>query len=236
MIGVQTQRVLQRRMEIAANNLANVSTTGFRADVLVTEQFTRRPAASADEPHDVRFVRDITVARDMRQGAITVTGEPFDVAIDGEGFFMAMGPAGVAYTRNGAFTMSADGTLVTGDGYPVLDSGGAPIQFDAQGQRPTIGHDGAISVGGNEVGRIGVAAFQRPGALSRMGDSLWEANGQTPEAFTGRVVQGALEESNVQPVLELTRLIEISRAYENAARIVSNADQTRQRALERLGR
>ncbi|MGE0046307.1 MAG: flagellar basal-body rod protein FlgF [Hyphomonadaceae bacterium] len=236
LIGVQAQRVLQRRMEIAANNLANVSTTGFRAELLVTEEFSRQPAASADEPHNIRFVRDITVARDMRQGPIRVTGEPFDVAIDGEGFFMVMGPEGTAYTRSGAFTMSADGTLVTSDGYPVLDSGGAPIQFDPRGDRPQIGHDGAISVAGNEVGRIGAATFARPGALSRAGDSLWLANGETPGAFEGRIVQGALEDSNVQPVLELTRLIEISRAYENAARIVSNSDQTRQRALERLGR
>ncbi|MGE3143814.1 MAG: flagellar basal-body rod protein FlgF, partial [Hyphomonadaceae bacterium] len=231
-----TQRVLQRRMEITANNLANMTTSGFKADMLITDDVSRQPAASADEPRDIRFVRDITVGRDMRQGAISLTGEAFDVALDGEGFFMVMGPAGVSYTRNGAFTMSGEGALVTGDGYPVLDSGGAPIVLDPQGGPPAIGHDGAVTVGGNEVGRIGVAAFARPGALERAGDSLWLANGQAPGEFTGRVIQGALESSNVSPVSEITRMIEISRAYENAARIVSNADQTRQRALERLAR
>ncbi len=236
LIGLQTQRVLQRRMEIAANNLANISTTGFRADMLITEEVSRSPARSADAPQDIRFVRDLTVGRDTRQGALNVTGEAFDLALEGEGFFVVMGPAGIAYTRNGAFTLNGEGALVTQDGFPVLDSGGAPIQFDPEGERPVIGPDGAISVGENEVGRVGAALFDRPGALERMGDSLWTAGDQTANPFEGRIVQGALEQSNVQPVLELTRIIEISRAYENAARIVASADQTRQRALERLGR
>jgi flagellar basal-body rod protein FlgF len=118
----------------------------------------------------------------------------------------------------------------------VLSSGGAPIVFDPQGERPLIGRDGAISIGGVEVGRLGVAAFERPGALQKVGDSLWDAAGQPQSEFTGRIVQGALEGSNVSPVLELTRLIEISRAYENAARIIKSADELRQDTLERLGR
>jgi flagellar basal-body rod protein FlgF len=236
LIGLATQRVLQRRMEIAANNLANVSTSGFKADLLITDDTAPRPAHSEETPTDVRFVEDMTVARDMRAGAITATGEPFDVAIDGDGFFMVLGPSGTLYTRSGAFTLSGEGALVTSAGYPVLDSGGAPIVFDAQGERPLIGRDGAISVAGVEVGRIGAAAFERPGALLKVGDSLWDAAGQEQSGFTGRIVQGALEGSNVSPVIELTRLIEISRAYENAARIVKSADDLRQETLERLGR
>jgi flagellar basal-body rod protein FlgF len=147
-----------------------------------------------------------------------------------------LGPSGVLYTRNGAFTLNGDGALVTGDGLPVLNSGGAPIVFDSQGEAPTISREGVISVGGVEVGRIGVTAFQQPGALEKVGASLWDAAGQAPGDFTGRIVQGALEGSNVSPVLELTRLIEISRAYENAARVVQSADQLRRETLERLGR
>jgi flagellar basal-body rod protein FlgF len=126
--------------------------------------------------------------------------------------------------------------LVTSEGRAVLNSGGAPIVFDPQGQSPSIGRDGAIRVAGVEAGRIGVAAFAAPGALSKVGDNLWDAQGQTSQPFEGVVVQGALEGSNVRPVIELTRLIEISRAYQSAARIVSNADELRQRAIERLGR
>jgi flagellar basal-body rod protein FlgF len=118
----------------------------------------------------------------------------------------------------------------------VLNSGGAPIVLDPQGETPTIGRDGAITVAGVEAGRIGTASFAAPGALSKVGDNLWDAQGQPPAAFEGVVLQGALEGSNVRPVVELTRLIEISRAYQSAAKIVSGADELRQRAIERLGR
>lgn len=236
LLGLQAQRVLQRRMEIAANNLANLTTNGFKADVLVTDDVTRMPASATDVPRDIRFVRDITVARNMMQGQITLTGEPLDLAIDGEGFFQVMGPGGIAYTRNGAFTLSGDGSLVTSAGFPVLDQGGAPIILDPAGGAPTITPDGAITQNGVEAGRIGVVAFERPGALEKIGNSLWDAGGQASGEFEGRVIQGALEASNVQPISELTNIIAISRAYESAARMVSNADQTRQKALERLGR
>jgi flagellar basal-body rod protein FlgF len=174
--------------------------------------------------------------RDMRQGPIAMTGNPFDVAIEGDGFFMVEGPDGPLYTRDGAFSITGEGRVVTADGRAVLNSGGAPIVFDPQGESPAIGRDGAITVAGVEVGRIGVVSFTAPGALSKVGDNLWDAQDQPPGEFEGVVLQGALEGSNVRPVIELTRLIEISRAYQSAARIVSNADELRQRAIQQLGR
>lgn len=237
MIGLQTQRVLQRRMEIAAGNLANVATNGFKADALVLDEASPTPAHSEDQPGDIRFVRDMGLARDMTQGPIAMTGNPMDVAIEGQGFFLVQGDDGGAmYTRDGAFSLSAEGRLVTTDGRAVLDSGGSPVSFDPRGEAPSIGRDGAIRVGGEEVGRIGVVSFNQPGALRKVGDNLWDAEGQPSQAFEGVVVQGAVEGSNVRPVIELTRLIEISRAYQSAATMVSNADDMRKRTLERLGR
>jgi len=237
MLALQTQRVLQRRMDVAANNLANVGTSGFKADALVMEEADGATAHAEDDPRDIRFVRDVALMRDMRQGPIAITGNSFDVAIEGDGFFMVEGAGGeTLYTRDGAFTLSGDGRLLTSDGFAVLSSGGAPIVLDPQGEPPAIGRDGAIRVAGVEAGRIGVANFAAPGALLKVGDNLWDAQDQAPEPFEGVVVQGALEGSNVRPVVELTRLIEISRAYQSAARIVSGADELRQRAIERLGR
>lgn len=236
LLGVQTQRVLQRRMETAANNLANVATFGFKAEGLLTEVDARRPARSTDKPNDIRFVRDVGIARDMSQGAITRTGEPFDVAIEGEGFFSVQGKTGTLYTRDGAFSLDSVGQLVTQNGDPVLNSSGSPIVFDPQGERPQIGADGAISINGAEVGRIGVVAFADPAAMEKVGDNLWSPKGQASAEFTGTVVQGAVESSNVNPVIQLTQIIEISRAYESAARIVKNGDDLRQRTIERLAR
>ncbi len=236
MLGLQTQRVLQRRMDVAANNLANVATAGFKADGLVLAEADATTAHAQANPSDIRFVRDVALMRDMRQGPIAMTGNPLDVAIEGDGFFMVEGPSGPLYTRDGAFSLTGEGRLVTSDGRAVLNSGGAPIAFDPQGESPVIGRDGAIRVAGVEAGRIGVASFAAPGALLKVGDNLWDAQAQVSETFEGVVVQGALEGSNVRPVIELTRLIEISRAYQSAAKIVSGADDLRQRAIERLGR
>lgn len=237
MLGLQTQRVLQRRMDIAANNLANVNTTGFKADGMLLDEADRTNAHAEEAPTNIRFVRDIGLMRDMRQGEIAMTGNPLDVAIEGEGFFMVQGPNGQQlYTRDGAFSLAGDGRLVTSDGFPVLNGGGAPIVLDPQGETPSIGRDGAIRVAGVEAGRIGVVSFTAPGALLKVGDNLWDAQGQRSGEFEGVVVQGSLEGSNVRPVVELTRLIEISRAYQSAAKIVSNTDELRQRAIQQLGR
>lgn len=236
MLALQSQRVMQRRMDVAANNLANVATGGFKADTLLLEEINDTEAHAELDPYDIRFVRDIGITHDMGQGPIAMTGNPLDVALEGDGFFMVQGPNGPLYTRDGAFTLTGEGRLVTSEGRAVLSSGGAPIVLDPQGESPSIGRDGAIRVAGVEAGRIGVASFAAPGALSKVGDNLWDAQGQTPGEFEGVVLQGALEGSNVRPVVELTRLIEISRAYQSAARIVSGADELRQRAIERLGR
>jgi len=237
MLGLQTQRVLQRRMDVAANNLANVATSGFKADEIVFEEVDDTSAHADEDPRQIRFVRDVGLIRDMGQGPIAATGNPLDVALEGSGFIMVQGDNGqTQYTRDGAFSLTGEGRLVTSDGHAVLSSGGAPIVLDPQGETPTIGRDGAIRVAGVEAGRIGTASFAAPGALSKVGDNLWEAHGQTPGEFEGVVVQGSLEGSNVRPVLEMTRLIEISRAYQSAAKMVSNADELRQRAIQQLGR
>jgi flagellar basal-body rod protein FlgF len=237
MLGLQTHRVLQRRMDVAANNLAHDSTSGFKADTLLLEEADATSAHAEEDPRQIRFVRDIGIMHGMEQGPIAMTGNALDVAIEGEGFFMVEGFNGEPqYTRDGAFSIAGDGRLVSSDGRAVLNSGGAPIVLDPQGESPSIGRDGVIRVAGVEAGRIGVVSFAAPGALTKVGDNLWDAQGQQPGDFEGVVVQGALEGSNVRPVLELTRLIEISRAYASAARLVSGADELRRSAIERLGR
>lgn len=236
MLALQTQRVLQRRMDITANNIANISTSGFKADEMVTEEADHTGASATDGVADVRFVRDVGITRDMGQGEIAMTSNPFDLAIQGGGFFMVQGPGGTLYTRDGAFTMSGDGRLVTGDGHIVMGEGGATIQLDPDGGAPSIGRAGAISQNGNEVGHIALAGFAHPENLQKVGDNLWSAVGQAQTTPDGVIVQGALEGSNVRPVLELTKLIAISRAYESAAKIVSNADDLRAHAIQELGK
>lgn len=238
LLALQTQRTLQRRLDAAANNLANASTTGFKADATLFEAAIERPASASSPQRDtVSFVRDLGSYRDMSQGGLSRTGSAFDVAIEGAGFFAVQGPTGqTLYTRDGSFRLNATNQLVNRDGYPVLGAGGAPIAFDPQGQEPLIAKDGAILIAGGEAGTLQVSTFPDPSRLVKVGENLFEPGGQAPGPREGVVVQGALEDSNVKPVNELTRIMEISRAYESAARVARQHDELRQSAIQRLSR
>jgi flagellar basal-body rod protein FlgF len=237
MLAMQSQRVLQRRLEISANNLANVDTTGFKADTVMLRRFSDEPARAEDRPNDIRFVQDISVVRDFSTGAIRQTGAPLDLAIEGSGFFVVEGPNRQQFfSRDGAFNLTADGTLTTRDGLPLLNQDNQPIVVDPQGERPAIDGQGVVRVNGAEVARLKLVDFARPQNLEKAGDNLWTAPGQTPTDFEGKIVQGALEGSNVRAVVELVRIMDISRAYESAARVVRSADDLRKSAIERLGR
>lgn len=235
-LGLSAQRALERRLAITANNLANADTTGFKADMAMFRPAKAGEARAEDRPTDIRYVRDVGVARDFTTGPIERTGGPLDLAIDGDGFFAVQGEEGTLYTRDGAFQLNPDGVLVTKEGRPVLSEAGAPIVLDPRGQSPTVDSEGNLRVGAANVGRIQVAAFAAPETLRKVGENLFAPEGQPTIEATGRLVQGALEGSNVNAITELTRLIEVSRAYEGATRIVRAADDLRQRAIERLGR
>ncbi len=234
-LGLRAQQALERRIATTASNLANVNTTGFKADSLRFQVANVAPARSEDRPNDIRFVRDAGLVRDFTQGPIKRTGESFDVAIEGGGFFAVQGPNGTAYTRDGSFQLDAAGTLVTSDGRPVLDSAGAPLVFDTRGEAPQIDREGRIRVGAANIGALQLVSFANQAGLKKVGDNLFEAGSQAPTAFEGQVAQGALEQSNVDAISAITELIQVSRAYEGAARIVQSTDDLRQRTLQRLG-
>jgi flagellar basal-body rod protein FlgF len=237
-VSLTQQMVLRRQLDTVANNIANGSTVGFKAESLLFAADTRAPAASLERPKPVQFVRDITVMRDFSVGNVQQTGAVFDVALQGEGFFTIQGPDGPLYTRNGAFAVGPNGELVTKNGAPVLAEGGGTIELDPTGAPPTITPDGRVSQAGVEVARLGIVTFPRPGALEKVGDTNWAAPAdQVPQAAENpQVLQGALEGSNVKPIIEMTKMMELSRAYENATRLQKTADDMRARAIDRLGK
>jgi flagellar basal-body rod protein FlgF len=236
-VSLTQQMALRRQMDVAANNIANMSTAGFKAESLLTEPERARPARAEERPRDISFVRDWTVLRDFSQGPLQNTGDPFDLAIQGDGFFTVEGPDGPLYTRDGQFTLSPTGEMITREGRRVLSDGGAPIQIAPGGAPPAVGEDGAIRQGANVVGRLGVVAFARPGALEKIGENLWAPRDEPPGPLVdGRVRQGMVEGSNVVAVRELTRIMDISRAYDSATRLQRQAEELRGRAIERLGR
>lgn len=233
-LALRAQQGYERRIANAANNLANASTNGFKADDVLFHQLVQAPARAKDRPHDIRFVRDAGTIRNFAQGALSKTDEPFDLAVEGDGFFVVQGDNGPLYTRDGAFRLSAGGQLVTRDGKAVLGAGGAPIVFDPRGRKPDIAANGTIRVGAATVGAVQVVAFQDNTQLKKIGDNLYEANGQAALPSQASIIQGAVEASNVDPIHELTELILVSRAYEGAAKIISETDDLRRTALQRI--
>ncbi|NJR20185.1 MAG: flagellar basal-body rod protein FlgF [Hyphomonadaceae bacterium] len=237
LITLSAQNALRRQMDVAANNMANMSTAGFKAEAVLFEPVVRRPAAINERPKTVEFVRDYTIARDFRPGALQRTDNPLDFALTGNGYFTIQTTDGNAYTRDGQFQLDTDGRLVTHDGRFVLDDGGQIINLDVTAGQPLVGRDGTIVQNGAPVARLGLAAFNRPGAMDKIGDNLWRPNGEQANPATDtQVVQGMIEGSNVVAITELTRIMEISRAFESASRLQKQTEDLRGRAIERLAK
>jgi len=246
LLGLSRQVALGRELEVVANNLANINTTGYKTDRSIFEQFLM-PLASADDfpasSRQLDFVRDRATWHNMGTGGILRTGNPTDVAIDGNGFLVVQTAQGQRYTRNGALQINATGTLVTSAGDPVLGVGG-PIQFQTTDSNISIGEDGTITVreGASATsdatrGKLQVVSFANNTQLQKDGSSLFSApNGVVPQPVpaTVRVVQGAIEQSNVNPVAEMARMIDITRTYTQISNILQQEGNERLSALDKL--
>jgi flagellar basal-body rod protein FlgF len=237
LITLSAQNALRRQMDVAANNMANVSTAGFKSEAVLFEPVIRRPASITERPKTVEFVRDYTIARDFRPGSLQRTDNPLDFALTGNGYFTIQTTEGNAYTRDGQFQLDADGRLITHDARFVLDNAGQIITLDLTQGEPLMARDGTLSQGGNQIAQLGLQSFLRPGAMDKIGDNLWKpTNEQGTPATDTQVIQGMTEGSNVVAVTELTRIMEISRAFESATRLQKNVEDLRSRAIERLAR
>jgi flagellar basal-body rod protein FlgF len=237
-IGLSRQMTLRRELDIVANNIANANTTGFKVEQLLVGTEVGARARNDSIKPGASFVLDNGVGRDFGQGALQQTGRSLDFGIEGEGaFFTVNDGTGDAYTRDGAFTLDPTGKLVTKAGLAVQGDGGDIILDPALGAA-VIGEDGTISQNGALVGKLTLARFETLGALSKDGDGLYRnRSNSTPIDATGaKISQGSLEASNVNPLTEITSMIEISRAYEQATRMIENVNDLSKRAVERLGR
>lgn len=236
LIGLSRQIALQRQVDVVANNLANINTTGFKAEQVLFEEYLMpvardRDFAWSDQP--LSFTRDWGAARDLTPGTIAPTGNPLDVALHGDGFLAVMTPAGERWMRGGSLQIGADGVLVTLNGHPVLGDQGE-IKFDPEENEINIGSDGTIATTAGLKGRLRLVEFEDPQALSREGGGLY--TGGIPAAATATTVaQGFVERSNVSGVLEMSELVRVTRSYESLASLLQRQDEMRRSAIQRLG-
>jgi len=236
MVGLSAQQVLRKRMDATANNLANMTTAGFKVEHVVTRDLTEKPASASDNPNEIAFADAWTLQRDFSTGPIEQTGNPLDFAIENEGFFVVQTAAGQAFTRDGRFNLNDRGEIVTRNGEVVQGQGG-PITLNPTGGPLSVSRDGAISQDGQIVGTLRVANFQTPAALEKVGSNLWRATDEQPTDVTNpRIAPGAVEGSNVNAVQELTEMIEISRAYASVAKMLAQSDDLRGASIEKLSK
>jgi flagellar basal-body rod protein FlgF len=232
-VAVSAQVALQRRLETIADNIANMNTVGYRATGV---SFEAEIAKAGDTR--LNYVSPGADYLSRRIGGLVKTDNPLDFAIQGDGWFGISTPSGPAYSRDGRARIDESGTLRTLSGDAILDAGGTPLLVDGAAGPLTVSSDGMISQNGRQIGAIGLFAIAPDSSLSRA-----ENSGVIPDKpatpildFTrDGVVQGAVESSNVDPVREMTRLIEVTRAFDGAAAEATQAEGSLRDAIKTLG-
>jgi flagellar basal-body rod protein FlgF/flagellar basal-body rod protein FlgG len=244
LVGLSRQMTLQRQMDVVANNIANINTTGFKAERTLFQEYLS-PGAREDNftgrDRRVSFVQDRATMHDFTSGPMEQTKNPLDVAIDGNAFLAVQTPAGERYTRDGGLQINSQGQLVTVSGAPVLGTTG-PIVFQQTDHDINISPDGTVTVleGTNRIdsvrGKIRLAAFAQPQQLVKEGSNLYSAApGVTAQPATNvKVNQGFIERSNVNSVSEMSRMIEVTRAYTELSNMLQSQADARKTAIEKL--
>lgn len=235
-IGLSQQMALTSMMNASANNVANMSTPGFKGQrVMFVDYLNKSPEANRRDA--IHQVLDYGTYRDTTQGSLQMTGNDLDVALEGDGYFVVGGPNGNRYTRNGSFSLNAQREIVTKTGERVL-GGGAPLVVPEGARNITISPDGFITTEQGEVGQFDMAGFANQQQMTEEGDGFYTAAEGVVAGPAGdvRMVQGAIEGSNVNPILEMNRMVEVLRAYQSTYRMLTNDHERIRGAIQKLSR
>lgn len=224
------QSGLMREMRIVANNIANAATTGYRQEGLVFSEYV---AAAPKGPSLSMAGADVHVTSTL-QGGVSRTGGQFDLAIEGEGYFLVQTPQGERLTRAGSFTPNGEGDLVTNAGFAVLDAGGAPVFVPPDAHDLSVSADGTVSANGRPLTRIGLYRPVEPTGLVREDGVMFRSDAGVEPALGGRILQGALEASNVDSIGQVARMIEVQRAYEMGQSFLDAENERQRAALQTL--
>ncbi len=232
-VALSAQVALERRLDTIAQNVANLSTVGYRADEVKFDAMLSKAGSDS-----TAFVSSGDTFISRRAGGLTKTDNDLDVAVQGEGWLAINTPSGVVYTRDGRMRMLASGELQTLNGYAVLDVGRAPLSLDPGAGPPVIARDGMITQHGQQVGAIGLFSIDPATNLKRFENSGVIPEGNASEILdfsTNGVVQGFVEDANINPISEISKLIAVTRAFEAASSTIETSDSTAQQAIKTLG-
>ena len=234
-IALSRQNALWRQMDVIANNMANANTPAYKGEQMMFREFlvdTRSSTRATGTK--LSFVQDMGLLRDTREGPLTKTDNPLDVGIHGDGYFQIETQAGMRYTRNGHFRLDQSGMLVNSQGFAVMDRNDNPIIFAPNETRIEIAGDGTVSTENGVVANLKVVRFANQQNLRKAGDGLYETTDQAELVQRPQVVQGMMEESNVQPVVEITKMTELLRQYQAAQQMIEKEHERTMKAIETL--
>ncbi len=235
---VATSRLVaqQRAMDVLGDNIANSGTPGFKAErVLFSDWLARQQGAQPPRGgRTIAYTQDRATYRELEPGSVSHTGNPLDVAITGDGFFTVSAPQGPRLTRAGKFALMPDGTIADGAGNALLDTNGKPLKIAQADTRITIAGDGTISSQNGQIGKIGIVKPADPRRLQTEGGRLARADTPTTPVATPKIVQGAVEESNVQPIVEMTRMMTGLREFQFVSQFVQGESDRQQSAIDKI--
>lgn len=232
-IGLSKQVVLEENMNIIANNVANINTPGYRGQNMIFTEYIEDPRYMKE---DIAMVLDYGQYQKTDPGSIKVTENPLDVALVGNGFFGIQTPNGVQYTRAGNFTRDAEGTLRTATGMAVADNRGGEIVIPTNAKEISIDKTGVISTEEGQIAQLMVVEFPNDQQLDPAGNGLYKTDIAGIPSEKTAVLQGKLEGSNVQAVVEMTRMIQVSREYQAVQNMMQSEHERLRTASQRLGR
>ncbi len=249
-IALSRQGALRRELDVVANNIANMNTTAFKTETMMfVEHLVKSKGSGSFVPQKLAYVRDVAQFQNMSEGPIKKTENPLDVAIQGEGYFVVDTPDGQLYTRNGRFNLNPEGQLVNQSNLPILSNAGTPFFFSPDDKDISISADGTISTNNGQIGKLKVVKFDDPQSLQKRpggllfsdkqpsGDGDGDADDGVPGAQdveNPQIIQGALEGSNVNPILEISKMIQVQRAYDSVRSFVDKEDQRMKKMIQQL--
>lgn len=235
LIALSRQAALRRQMDVVANNLANMNTGGYKAEkMMFIDQVARSRGGDSALGEKLTYTRDIATYRDMTEGPLQETGSPLDIAIRGEGMLVIDTPDGERYSRGGRLQLNDGGQLVTQQGYAVMSEGGQPFQFTPNDKQITISRDGTVSTENGDLGRLRVVSTENPYDLQMTFGGLFTTDAPIDDVTNADVVQGVIEGSNVESVVELTRMIKVSRGHASISKFIEKEDERQRRMVREL--
>lgn len=232
LLSLSRQVALKDHMESIANNIANMSTPAYKGERTLFQEYLNGPKGL----EQTTYPQLKGLFREIQEGPIATTGNSLDVALHGKGYLVIKAPEGTRFTRDGHLSINSKSQIVTQQGYPVLNVNDQPMTVPSDAKGITIAKDGSISAGDTKVGQFKLVKFENEQQLTRAGDGLYKTDAPQLPATDMDVLQGNLESSNIQPVLEITRMIEAARMYQSSQKIINSEDERMRKAIERLGR